>query len=105
MSLPPADRAAEDVADDEDVLAERVAAPGGPREGAEGEDAAVARINLRLPERLKTRVEQAAGGEGLSVNAWLVRAAARSWNDGDRARGRERRTPQRAAQRYTGWAR
>jgi hypothetical protein len=33
------------------------------------------RINVRLPDQLKTRVEDAAGREGLSVNAWLVRAA------------------------------
>jgi hypothetical protein len=38
------------------------------------EDAATARINLRLPEALKARVEDAAAGAGLSVNAWLVRA-------------------------------
>ena len=38
--------------------------------------AATARINLRLPEQLKARVEEAAGRERLSVNAWLVRAAA-----------------------------
>lgn len=34
----------------------------------------VARITLRLPEGLKESVEQAAAGEGISVNAWLVRA-------------------------------
>lgn len=34
----------------------------------------VARITLRLPEELKETVEQAAGAEGISVNAWLVRA-------------------------------
>ncbi|MBF6211140.1 toxin-antitoxin system HicB family antitoxin [Nocardia puris] len=34
------------------------------------------RINVRLPDRLKQRVEEAASREGLSVNAWLVRAAA-----------------------------
>jgi hypothetical protein len=34
------------------------------------------RINVRLPDQLKQRVEEAAGREGLSVNAWLVRAAA-----------------------------
>jgi hypothetical protein len=39
------------------------------------DDAAVSRINLRLPDQLKTRIEEAAGREGLSVNAWLVRAA------------------------------
>jgi hypothetical protein len=34
------------------------------------------RINVRLPDQLKQRIEEAAGREGLSVNAWLVRAAA-----------------------------
>lgn len=34
----------------------------------------VARITLRLPESLKETVEQAATAEGISVNAWLVRA-------------------------------
>ena len=37
-----------------------------------------ARISLRLPESLKTAVEQAADREGISTNAWLVRALARS---------------------------
>src|SRR4051812_49658630 len=40
------------------------------------EDAAMTRINLRLPDQLKTRIEQAAEREGLSINAWLVRAVA-----------------------------
>jgi hypothetical protein len=34
----------------------------------------VARITLRLPEGLKESVEQTAAKEGISVNAWLVRA-------------------------------
>ena len=34
------------------------------------------RLNLRLPDALKVRVEQAARTEGLSLNAWLLRAAA-----------------------------
>jgi hypothetical protein len=34
----------------------------------------VARITLRLPESIKEAVERAAGAEGISVNAWLVRA-------------------------------
>jgi len=34
----------------------------------------VARITLRLPEALKEAVERAAAAEGISVNAWLVRA-------------------------------
>ena len=55
---------------------------GGPAEDLPGADAtaagegALARINLRLPEQLKARVEQAAEKEGLSINAWLVRAVA-----------------------------
>jgi len=38
------------------------------------ESADVARITLRLPEPLKESVERAASAEGVSVNAWLVRA-------------------------------
>jgi len=36
----------------------------------------VTRITLRLPEGLKEAVERASGAEGVSVNAWLVRAIA-----------------------------
>lgn len=36
----------------------------------------VARITLRMPENLKEQVEQASSREGISVNAWLVRAIA-----------------------------
>jgi HicB family len=71
----------------------------------EGEDQALARINVRMPEHLKTRVERAADAEGLSVNAWLVRAAAARL---ERAAGGSRRSGRRAptgAERYTGWAR
>ena len=38
------------------------------------EDDASARITLRLPERLKADAEAAAAREGVSTNAWLVRA-------------------------------
>ena len=34
----------------------------------------LARLTLRMPEALKTHVEQSAAAEGISVNAWLVRA-------------------------------
>ena len=47
-----------------------------PPRSPDADEAATARINLRLPEQLKAGVEQAAGRERLSVNAWLVRAAA-----------------------------
>ena len=42
------------------------------------EDAAAARITLRLPEGLKASIEAAAAREGLSVNTWLVRALTRA---------------------------
>jgi predicted HicB family RNase H-like nuclease len=53
-------------------LAEPAAAPAEPP--ADSGD--LARITLRLPEPLKAQVERAAAGEGISVNAWLVRAVA-----------------------------
>jgi len=45
--------------------------------GVTGEELS-ARISLRLPESLKASVEKAAEREGISVNAWLVRAIARA---------------------------
>jgi hypothetical protein len=39
-----------------------------------GDTADLARVTLRLPEHLKSQVERAANVEGISVNAWLVRA-------------------------------
>jgi len=65
------------------------------------EDGTTSRINLRLPAQLKGRVEDAAGREGLSVNAWLVRALAAAVEPDDRGR----RTARGAGQRYTGWVR
>jgi len=44
-----------------------------------GEDAEhSARISLRLPEALKTHIEQAARAESISVNTWFLRAAGRA---------------------------
>ncbi|HEY2834513.1 MAG TPA: hypothetical protein VGJ14_18985 [Sporichthyaceae bacterium] len=52
--------------------------PGGPVT-APGEDAEhSARISLRLPEALKTQIEQAARAESISVNTWFLRAAGRA---------------------------
>jgi hypothetical protein len=68
------------------------------------DEGAMSRINLRLPDQLKARVEQAAGREGLSVNAWLVRAAAAALDRADPDRRRSPR-PQRGTQHYSGWAR
>jgi hypothetical protein len=41
------------------------------------DEANAARLTLRLPESLKSRVEAAAGATGVSVNTWLVQAAGR----------------------------
>ncbi|OBG13252.1 histidine kinase [Mycolicibacterium celeriflavum] len=38
------------------------------------EDGGTWRVTVRLPEQLRPRVDAAARGEGLSVNAWLIRA-------------------------------
>jgi hypothetical protein len=38
------------------------------------------RLTLRMPEALKTHVEQTAAAEGISVNAWLVRAVTAAVN-------------------------
>jgi uncharacterized protein (DUF1778 family) len=64
----------------------------------------MSRINLRMPDHLKARIEQAAASEGLSVNAWLVRAAATALERTGPSRRHERRASK-GAQRYTGWAR
>jgi HicB family len=58
------------------------------------DEAATARITLRLPEGLKRTVEQAADNEGVSVNTWLIRAISQS------VQGRGRRS----GKRLTGFA-
>jgi len=64
------------------------------------EDGATTRINVRLPEQLKVAIEDAAGKEGRSVNAWLVRAASAALQG-----QRPERHGKRGSQRHTGWAR
>jgi hypothetical protein len=67
-------------------------------------EGSTARINLRLPDQLKSAVEHSAEREGLSINAWLVRAVAAAVERGQSGARREQRTA-RSGQRYTGWAR
>lgn len=64
------------------------------------EDGAMTRINLRLPEHLKARIEEAAGKEGRSVNAWLVRAATAALRPQAPPLTTERG---RSTQHFTGW--
>ena len=49
---------------------------------------------------LSERIEEAAAREGVSVNAWLVRAAAAGLGHGGRTSGRTS-----SRQSYTGWVR
>lgn len=51
------------------------ASSAGTSPAADADGGAVARINFRPPESLKTRIEEAAGRDGLSVNTWLTRVA------------------------------
>lgn len=75
-----------------------------PAASVDADEGGMSRINLRMPDHLKARIEQAADREGLSVNAWLVRAAGAALERAGPGRRREQRAP-RGAQRYSGWAR
>jgi uncharacterized protein YdbL (DUF1318 family) len=66
----------------------------GPSEVAD--EANAARLTLRLPESLKSRVEAAAAATGVSVNTWLVQAAGRQL---------ESRPPTGSSWRLTGYGR
>jgi hypothetical protein len=70
---------------------------------AEGDEGGTARINLRLPAHLKARAEEAASREGLSVNAWLVRAVSAAVDGGTQPRTTEK--SQAIGQSFTGWVR
>lgn len=81
----------------EETFERSLPAPGAAR--VDTEDGGTSRINLRLPDALKVRAEEAAGREGLSLNAWLVRAATAALESEDRRPG------PRGSQHYTGWVR
>jgi hypothetical protein len=77
---------------------------GAPFPPADGDEGSMTRINLRMPDHVKSRIEQAAARDGLSVNAWLVRAASAALDEaGPMGGGRRRASP--GGQRYQGWAR
>lgn len=69
------------------------------------DDGPMTRINLRLPDTLKARVEEAAGRERLSVNAWLVRAAAAALTSDERGTAPPVPRAPRGGQSLTGWVR
>jgi len=68
------------------------------------DDGATARINVRMPEHLKARIEQAAATQHLSVNAWLVRAAGAAVDRAETTPSFDRSIT-RGPNRYRGWAR
>ncbi len=68
------------------------------------DEGGMSRINFRLPEQLKVRIERAAGSEALSVNAWLVRvvgARVEGTDPGSRNESRQARS----GNHYKGWVR
>ncbi|NEB82436.1 toxin-antitoxin system HicB family antitoxin [Streptomyces sp. SID14478] len=78
-----------------------------PAQAGDTDEGGTARVNLRLPAHLKARAEEAASREGLSVNAWLVRAVSAAVDGG--AAPRTPRTTEKtrptAGQSFTGWVR
>jgi len=97
VTPPPAESSVDDLPDDN-------ARPSNDRSVADTDEGAMSRINLRLPDQLKARVERAAGGEGTSVNSWLVRAATAALERADTGARRSDRAAY-GPRRYTGWAR
>lgn len=75
-----------------------------PHPAIDGDEGSISRINLRMPDQLKAQVEQAAAAEGLSVNAWLVRAVSAAVGPPVRERP-VKRSPMTGGQRFSGWAR
>lgn len=77
--------------------------PADPARGDGEEESGTSRVTLRLPDGLKARAEAAAARDGLSLNAWLVRAASRAVDSpAESGRPSSRRGP---GQRITGFAR
>lgn len=69
----------------------------------DAEEGGSSRINLRMPDSLKTRIEAAATREGRSVNAWLVRAATAALQADARNQNPPASAPRNRAS-FTGWA-
>ena len=70
---------------------------------ADSDEGGTARVNLRLPAQLKARAEEAATREGLSVNAWLVRAVSAAVAGGTQPRTTGKTHT--VGQAFTGWVR
>ena len=73
-----------------------------PAASVDLDDASTSRTTLRLPDALKSRVDDVAAADGLSVNTWLVRAVASALQP------KQRRSAQRTLRtgdNFAGWAR
>lgn len=102
VTPPPADVASADTAGTDVPTHAWTARPSTDADDAD--EGGMSRINLRLPEQLKVRIERAAGTEGLSVNAWLVRVVGARVDGADPGRQKETRVAH-SGNRYTGWVR
>ncbi len=81
----------------------RPPAPLAPTPAVDADDGAMGRINVRLPEQLKVRIEEAAAKEKISANVWLVRAATAVLDSTSGHRPVNR--PPIIGQQFTGWVR
>ena len=86
----------------EPVDEDRPALPQRTGHVAEGDEDSTVRITLRVSEALKLQLEQAAAHEGLSVNAWLIRAVSGALRDKSRGGAPEESV---AGKQFTGWVR
>ena len=71
------------------------------------DDGGTWRVTLRLPEGLRSAVESAARRDGVSLNSWLVRAAAMASQGAGQAatKSDSGRSARASGQRVTGWVR
>ncbi len=80
-------------------------APPPPQAHDGEEESGTSRVSLRLPDGLKARAEAAAADDGLSLNAWLVRAASRALSDRPPSSAPPSRRSYGPGRRITGYAR
>jgi predicted transcriptional regulator len=75
-----------------------------PAAAVDFDDASTSRTTLRLPDALKVRVDEAATADGMSVNAWLVRAIAAALEPKNR-RASQRAVRTSMGESFAGWVR
>ncbi len=102
VTAPPADVSSTNAGGADATTRPWTAAPSADADDVD--EGGMSRINFRLPEQLKVRIERAAGSEALSVNAWLVRvvgARVEGTDPGSRNESRQARS----GNHYKGWVR